>query len=425
MGKLKAEEMLKMTMMKKLLRGLRWLLKAIGILLLVLLAIILLAIVINRFDEPIKPSTQLWLDFKKPDVPASGNGYLAFLALDAQAEDPIAAASELVQTQHTIMAEERKKPDSNRYQRYHDTRDRLLMPRGESIEFVSGCRDDCYYYIFKHEDLFRRLSTEHAALLKRYDAMLDATAFVEDVPDDFDVSYPDNDQMFGLARLYLGNAALALESGDAKTAYQAWARHQKFWQLVAAGSVRPLSVHTAIKQLERSQSRLTQMLDSHPETTAIAKIYALPVLDKRPQLSNALTFSLVYQFQTEARLLGDMFSVFATHGAENSVALMDRLPLLFYQHHKTLNMLALVHQVDMVKSEAWDHWNLIPHEVDVRTPAPCDGLHLLSNQMGRLLACPSVHYDYGEDYVHANKVDEAARTLSQRLEAMHAYAKKS
>ncbi|MDO8304678.1 hypothetical protein, partial [Herminiimonas sp.] len=81
---------------------LRRLRNSAGIALLALLALLIVSIAINRADEALEPATLAWLKYPSPTAADAQNGYLALLALDARAADPLAAAAAVLHEERAI-----------------------------------------------------------------------------------------------------------------------------------------------------------------------------------------------------------------------------------------------------------------------------------------------------------------------------------
>ena len=402
----------------------RWprrLLKTTGIVLLAAVAVVILSIAINRFDESIEPSTQAWLDYPAPTVPEAQNGYLALMALDAQVANPIVAAAGVVREERAIFADARK---SHQYAepRYQQVRARLLRPRTVRIA-LDDCQHDCYAYILSHAQLLAQLSGTHADLLQRYGAMLDFPAYAEEIRRDPAALYPNHELASRLDLLYLGNVVAALQQGDAQAAYRQWARHRRFWQMAAAGSVTLRDTLRAIARLERSQALLSGMLTAHPESAAAARLHALPVLAARPRLAPLVARSMVIEFQMQAYVVTDMIahaSLFAI-GEIQPAGLGDRLALLFYQRNASLNLLHRLHQSDLLQNGVALDGKIASSDADARIKGPCAyqlDWHLLSNPLGRHLLCKEGSYDLRRYHERAARADQATKELELSIQAV-------
>lgn len=403
---------------------LRRLLKTAGILALLLVTLLVVTIIVNRFDEKIDKDTQAWLDYPAPTAPSSAdtqNGYLALLALDARADKPLAAAAEVVRQEKVLFAASRQPqraiPD------YSEVRTRLLKPSDLRIS-AGDCKDKCYAYILANRDKLARLAEKHADLLRRYEAMLDSPAYAEDVPRDPRAPYPNHSLADGLGLLYLGNVVSTLEKGDTQTAYRAWARHQRFWQKAASGSATLLGEMRAVAQLERNQALLADMLKAHPQGSAIAKQHALPLLAQQPRLASLAARSMVMEFQMQAYVFTDMIHQFSLFSSDElqPARLYDRLALLFYQRNASLNLLHRLHQDDLEQNNlARDP--MIP-QVDggasEQGKATCarPGWRFVVNPLGKYLLCQQASYDLSRYHQRAAKADVAAKVLEQSIQAM-------
>lgn len=399
---------------------LRRLLKTAGILALLLVTLLVVAIIVNRFDEKIGKDTQAWLDYPAPAAPEAQNGYLALLALDSQADKPLDAAAATVREDKALFAASRgpqyAAPD------YAAAHTRLLKTGNTRIG-AGDCKDKCYDYILANRDKLAQLTEKHAALLRRYEAMLDFPAYAEDVPRDPRVTYPSYSLSDSLGLLYLGNVVAALESGDAQSAYRAWARQQRFWKMAAAGSTTLLGEVRAISQLERSQALLADMLKAHPQGSAIAKQHALPLLTERPRLASLVARSMVMEFQMQAYVFTDMirqFSLFST-GEDQAPGVTDRLALLFYQRNASVNLLQRLHQDDLERNGVARDPMVPQTDPGAQGKASCarPDWRFLSNPLGKYLLCQQASYDLSRYHQRAAKADAAAKALEQNLQAMH------
>lgn len=403
------------------LRDCRWcrlLAKAVGILLLVLSAALLLSIAINRFDEPIDRAAQAWLDTPVPSAPqTSQNGYLALLALTAQAADPIAAGGEVVRAQHAIFADSRVSHQDTE-PRYRELRTRLLKPAKASMSLVD-CKSECFNYILKNAEKIRRLSAERANLLQRYDTMLDFPVYFQDTPRDPALPYPYRDSAESLGILYLGSMVFTVQQGDLQTAFRQWARHQRFWQSAAVGSTTLGDTMNAMGHLERNQALLADLLAAYPQSAAAARSHGLPVLAGRPQLALLPARRMVAEFQMQSYAVTALvphFSLYAV-GEAQPIGLADRLALLFYQPNATSNLLHRLHQYDLARNSVALDEKMQVIRTGAQIEAPCESnWRLLSNPVGKLLLCDEGSYDYHHHHERAAKVDATARRLERKLQ---------
>jgi hypothetical protein len=399
----------------------RYLFLSAGILLLALVAVLLLAVAANRFDEPLERSTKAWLDYPAPTAPDTQNGYLALLALDAQIDNPIAAAAAMVREEHALFAKTRG-PQQHTTPHYDEIRTRLLHPSEVHIP-LDSCKDKCYDYILTHGEKLKALSSTHADLLRRYRAMLDSPVYAEDIPRDPRALYPNHGLAYSLGLLYLGDLVSAMQKGDAQAAYQSWARHQRFWQMAATGSVTLLDIMRAVAELERNQTILSDMLKAHPQSIAIARRQALPILTNRPLLAPLVARSMVFEFQMQAYVFSDMIydaSLFKT-GDEQEADLRDRLALLFYQRNASLNLLHRLHQNDLSQNGVALGGNLAQDNSDAQNKVSCTdqrNWHLLVNPVGKILLCRIGSYDMHRYHERAAKADAATNALIQTIQAM-------
>lgn len=404
----------------------RWtyrLLKTAGVVLLVFVAAVILVVAINRFDEPLERSTQAWLDFPvRAASPEPNNGYLALLALDARAANPIAAAGEVARAQHVIFADAQKSHQDT-VRRYRELRARLLNPTGARIPLVADCKDDCPAYVLSHAMRLEKLSRDHADLLQRYSKMLDFPAYAEDIPID-PAKLPPNYGLAGqLGLMHLGNAAIALERGDAQMAYREWARHQRFWEMAAAGSLSLIDLMSAVDQIERGQTMLSHMLASHPDSAALARRHALPVLAERLRVMPLIARSRVYEFQMQAYVFTDLIFHISLNTVEEGrpTGLIDRLALLFYQRNASVNLLHRLHQSDMSRNGVELEAKIPPDDADAQIDQPCESnpnRRMLLNPIGKLLLCTEGSFAYRAYYERIAKADAAATELERKIRAV-------
>ncbi len=257
--------------------------------------------------------------------------------------------------------------------------------------------------------------------------MLDSPAYTESIPSDPQAHYPSSEETpfydlynYALSRdlglIHLGKVVTALEQGEVETAYREWARHQRFWQMAAAGSISMYGVQNAITQLASSEALLQQMLQAYPGSRATARRHVLPVLAERPQLSAALARSQVFNFQIIAyytdRLLQD----------KSLSTGSDRLPLLFLQRNATLNLAHRLFQNNMAQyNVALDGKIPVMHEP---TSTMCKQVEkgwsspdfwswqLASNPAGILQLCGPSNSDA---FTHAAKIDAATKEIERML----------
>lgn len=403
------------------------LLKSVAIVLLVLAAAVILIIVINRFDEPRDHSTQAWLDYPLPVAPEAQNAYLSFLALDAQVKNPITAAGELVRDEHAIFANERK---SREYEpaRYRIARFMTLNPTGEHISDLKDCMSNCHAYLLDHPKLLNDYAVSHPEMIDRYHTMLDLPVYAEDMVINLGAHTPNYRLARGLSQLHLGNAVLALQNGNAEAAYREWARHQRFWQMAAVGSVSLNGVMKSVAQLELGQELLSSMLASNPESMAIARLHALPVLEARTTLEPVLARSMTYEFQRQAYVFTDLiyqFSLFEIGSSEDPApaGLRDWLALLFYQSNASLNLLHRLHQKGMAQSgTSFDE--VIPQDngnLDAQIKSVCVdpwNWHMFSNPMGKLAICSAKDfYDWNPYQERIAKAEAVAKELVHKMQS--------
>ncbi len=391
--------------------------KGIGIELLIPVTIIAASLVINRFDEPIERSTQAWLDAPVRTVPEAKNGYLALLALDAKAADPLAGAAAWVRDEHVIFAESRKSRQ-NTTVRYKASRQKLLNPSGKQIA-VTNCKVDCYKYFLAHGALMQKQFASNADLMTRYSSMLDFPAYAEDVPRDPEAFYPNYSMASGLGMLYLAKVVHTLQQGDAETAYKDWARHQRFWQVAAAGSTSLLGFLQATAQLERSQALLSSLLADSPRSLAAARRHALPVLDVRPNLPQLAARSMVTEFQMQAYVFTDLLYHSSLFGiGDDQPRLVDGIALYFYQPNASVNLLHRLHQNDLTKNGAKLDGKLAADTVYASADATCAfkfDRHILSNPLGKMFMCNVDSFDLQRYHQRATKAESSAYALEKLL----------
>lgn len=400
----------------------------LGALLLILLSAFSGMVAINHSDEPIERAAQAWLDYPAPSVPTEQNGYLAMLAINSQAPQPIVAADEFVRSEHAIQADAHANFETA-LPRYLEMHRRLLEPKQIMNPFRTNCLDGCYTYLIEHAALLDTFSRTHAWLNERYDALLSMTSYAENIPTDPESLSPQFSVIDAAATAHLGKAALALQHGEAPRAYKEWARHRRFWQTAAAGSISLNSVMKAIAQLELGQSLLMQMLTAHPETLAAAREYAQPVLLKRPVFSSVLLRSLVHEFQIHSYLVDQYAGRFSLWNIA-TFGLMDdyperpaeRLSLLFFQRNATLNLLHRVHRNDMALHRL--KGNALP--VDREIMAICDRKSTasmtaatwrwerISNPTGKALVCDA-EINYRTQHERIKKVEAMDKQLEKKF----------
>ena len=393
-----------------------------GIALLGLLALLIVTIAINRTDEALEPATLAWLKYQSPTAADAQNGYLALLALDARAADPLAAAAAVLREERAIFAATRA-TQQQAGPHYADIRTRLLQPAETRIP-LDDCKDKCHDYILAHAEKMTQLANKHAGLLARYRAMLDFPAYAEDIPRDPRALYPNHGLAYSLGLLYLQSVVSAIEHGDAQAAYQAWARHQRFWNMAAAGSVTLRDTMRAIAQLERNQALLSDMLKAYPNSIAMARQHALPLLAAEPQLASLVARSMVAEFQMQAYVLTDMLahsSLFAT-ADEAPADIRDRLALLFYQRNASLNLLQRLHQRDLSLNGLALAGDMLQKDPGMQDDTACTrnpDIHMLANPLGKMLLCRENAYDLSRYHAHAARVDASSRELKSAMQATH------
>lgn len=399
---------------------LRRLRNSAGIALLALLALLIVTIAINRTDEALEPATLAWLKYQSPTAADAQNGYLALLALDARAADPLAAAAAVLREERAIFAATRAS-QQQAGPHYADIRARLLQPAETRIP-LDDCRDKCLDYILTHAEKMTQLASKHAGLLASYRAMLDFPAYAEDIPRDPRALYPNHGLAYSLGLLYLQSVVSAIQHGDAQAAYRAWAHHQRFWNMAAAGSVTLRDTMRAIAQLERNQALLSDLLKTYPNSIAMARQHALPLLAAEPQLASLVARSMVAEFQMQAYVLTDMLarsSLFVT-ADEAPADIRDRLALLFYQRNASLNLLQRLHQRDLSLNGlalAGDTPNPGMQDDAVCTRKP--DMHILANPLGKMFLCREGAYDLSRYHAHAARVDARSGELQSAMQAKH------
>ena len=374
------------------------LLLIVGIILLAAFVLLIVSVVVNRyFDAPITPQTQAWLDYPSPNAPDARNGYLALVALDSRADQPIQAAAQALQAYRQVFATPYEQR-TNRKAPYAGIEERLLKPAELTFDALPHCKDDCYAQIVAQPELFRQQAKEHTALLERYKAMLAYPEFAETIPLDLNVPLPRYSPARQLGLLYLAQAVQTLDSGDAATAYQDWARRQQFWQRAGAGSVSLINTLIAVAELERGHQILQGMLHSHPESVAIASQYILPVISKRPSLIDTLSRSIVHEFQMAAHLVTHQLAgrdLLDTSEDESDQAAglpggwKGAASRLMMQPNATINLFQQAYEGKMARSGLkLDGQTLSPHaELDELCQQPPMKLVTAPNPVGKILVC--------------------------------------
>jgi hypothetical protein len=170
--------------LKAFLRALSLSVRMIGLLLftpIALCALLLLVLVaVNCLDERLDAETEAWLKNPVASVPDAQNGYFALMSLDAQVDQPLAAAVAAVQNYRAIhgQAESADKTFAEQYQ--SATRD-ILKPLDLNLKELNRCEGDCYRTLKEDGKKRLQLSKEYATPLERYKAMLDMPAYSEEV----------------------------------------------------------------------------------------------------------------------------------------------------------------------------------------------------------------------------------------------------
>lgn len=377
---------------------LKTLLLIMGIILLAAIVLLVGSVVVNRyFDAPIAPRTQAWLDYPAPSAPDGRNGYLALMALDSRATQPMQAAAQTLQAYRQVFATPYEQR-ANRKAPYAGIEERLLQPTGLTLDGLPHCKDDCYAQITNQPELFRQQAQQYAAALARYEAMLVYPDFAETIPMDLTVPLPRYHLAQQLGLLYLAQAVRVLDNGDAATAYRDWAQRQRFWQQACAGSVSLINTMMAVAELNRGHQILQGMLSSHPESMAIASQYILPVMAKRPALIDTLSRSLVHEFQMAAHLIThqlagrDLLDTGETESDQTAglpggwKGIASRLMM---QPNATLNLFQQAYEGKMARMGLkLDGQTLSPHpELDELCQQPPMKLATSPNPVGKILVC--------------------------------------
>lgn len=407
------------------LRKSTWLsLKFIGFTLGGLLVVVLLSLIWNQFDEPIDPATQAWLDLPRSQNNHADNGYVQLMALGSAAAKPVEVAQALLNLEHqdsgaasSLSVHSNPKRDALSKQL-----DQVLP---NQLAQLPNCKDDCYFYLKQHGAEIKKLAESESVLWARYQKLLAAPIFEEDLPTSIDHYLPRYFPAQKLGLIQLGLAIAELEEGQHEQAYQTWARHQRFWSKASEGSVSLLNLMIATHELNRGRDMLLQMLQDHPETVEQARLYALPVLAKPGALLPVLNHSLIHEYQNLTVFIIKMPDRSALLRAANpssgeqNLRFEDRLFGLFLQRNATANLMRqrIQYQAMAQNKTATSVDALLSASAPSTNPCSGFGFSWLKNPVGKILTCSGDGPTYTEYYQRVNATEAKLQTVLQRLKS--------
>ena len=389
-------------------------LRVIAVPLLVLLLPPLTLVIVNCFDETLTPTTREWLVPRaQRTVTDANNGYLLLMALDAQVADPLQAAVAERRAYRTLEKAVRKQLIPNSGEPFTAMQTLLLHPSGKRLEPLLSCpkgKNTCYDWYQKNRALLQAISITRSAALQHYEQMLATTDYAEDTPLSSHAPVFNSAYVVDLNVLYLSAVVYAADDGQAKDAYQRWARYQTFWQHAAAGSRTLLSWITAMVSQFRGLVILEHLRHDYPQALALQRQYSLPVLNNQQPFPTQFTAIMIAQFQRQANDMDQMYQL-------SHATITDTLQFHFFQLNATLNLM------QRLRSE----W-LAQHAV-LATPAPAPGTSTAEtvcdkpmqwrsvyNPVGKLLGCiGSGGFDIY--YRRAGEITTLTRGLQQKLSA--------
>lgn len=399
---------------------LRIFLKCIMVILALPLLLLLGVMLVNSFDEPLDEKTQQWLAYVPVPVPENGNAFYILLSLDAQVDDPAAAAAEVVRSWRELYLNPQNSwfssPD------YESVRQKTLRPLQRSIDPLLGCKDDCYRSIVEHADRFKSLITQQSRALARFDSMLELPGYADDiVVGDQNTPIADYRPALQLSTLYLAQVVFDAQAGKEEQACRNWVLNQSFWYRAANGTHNLIGVVAPRHAIDRGVEILQKLAHDNAAFAAAARDCAVPVLERSDELLADMAKAEISEFQRLASILGNVFQhctfldMTQCRVQGQSLKWYERFEVQLLRRNASLNLARRVRENELA------HEGLILQGYQFSSYPELDGRCIwwglsLYNPLGKLLVCSSEHRGSFDQYLQpiretTTKSEEAVSAL--------------
>ncbi len=266
-----------------------------------LLALIAAVLIINSFDEELRPEVRTALAWQADALPDENNLFYALIGLHAALDHDVFRMGQLISEAH-----------EKHYRQYGPVPmfDPESVPGARALELVVDGHElcavsadtRCLADYRENADWYRRTLADNRLLLSRYRALYGYPAYGE--PWLMAWSIPSYANVFRLQRL--AHAAIGLQwlEGETRQASDALSRDIRLWRRMLAGSRTLLSKMIALAHVSRDIGLFVEMYDSRPADrhlrTAFQDAFAAPFSTEERNFRDVMT--------TELQVTAELFS---------------------------------------------------------------------------------------------------------------------
>jgi hypothetical protein len=308
--------------------------KGLGYLALFVVALILILVAINLFDEKLDPEVAAYLKQDPPKLPADArNGYFYFVGLAAKS-DPHAAGMKYVAELNEAQTKRLKGEKVDWPKEF----DKL------SLSDPKICATDnapCLSRVADNESYARRIVTDNKLLLERYRALLEYPEYAESQPlRTWDAPLMSFQPLTYAQRAFFVAAALKVRDGQAEAALADVEKSLAFSRRMLAGSRTLIGRFVATAQMQRSAMFMSEILQARRGSLAASAARLDRSLRPLSDDERRLTESFRAEFGSFTPIAS---SAGCKRGQLKSIGddppLLMTLPCFFLQENATINRL--------------------------------------------------------------------------------------
>lgn len=236
-------------------------LKWFGLILLIPAALFILLLIINAFDQEIRPEALAFVDFSKEQIPDEQNAYFALMGHAAPlGDDPHQKGIEIINVHNRRVSEVRGYDPT-----IGDIRDKVLGPKklvfqGKAMELCDRNSVRCLSAYREKARVIREMLRANRLLVERYYQLYRYPHFRETAKESAYVLVPFDDS----ATNALVRAAIGLQAHDGQIheALKALQRDTRFWRLVFGECRTLIEKMIAIARVRRNVQLLSEIIAS-------------------------------------------------------------------------------------------------------------------------------------------------------------------
>jgi hypothetical protein len=309
--------------------------KTIKWIFLVLLTLIVILVLINAFDEKLKPEAQAALDWQSPAKILDDNGYIILLGLDAPANEDAKQAGikryqeelaryQATQASHTEPLVSELNPPS-------DFVDEQWKVYRCDYKQQKSCVD--FYRHFKAQELSEFYAAQQL-LETRFNAIKQSKQYVEAMPPMLSAYMPSYSSLTSASELARMKAVRLIASGQVSEGIATYTENAMFSRYLMKNASNLVSRMVGVAMAQKDIRVLSELLVQYP---AIAVDYATQLAPVTTSITSP-EFSFSKPFQSERNMMLQGMAQLPFEISKQANSFGKLMAKLFFQPNATVNL---------------------------------------------------------------------------------------